>query len=551
MPSKSIGLHEPIAEKCSSEVAPTRMQSGSVPSRRASGSVPIRIVSGLSESSSWHGGDLECHARVDFQVDPRHVQSLHADFRPEQPWRIPKQMPNQLSWGRDPETRKVRTFVFEAVSIFSNILAGPGILQFPEMVVQSGWVVSLAVLLIFAILTAKTSCMLAKALRQMSLKERQTSKSAVPRYELSDLVRETFGYRSFLAFQVLLNLGMLLLCLASVVAAGSTVDRLLTVLFGNSYALSLSGSGPVFSPACLPSMDRSSCGTDLFSTTSLGISAGYIVVFLICLPLTFTNFANLMWFQYVALTVTAASVLIFVVTCFAPSSSQEALWHVPPAFGASPGFAVSTCFLSFAIGFAVPSWWNENEPDCPASLAINASVAYTFFFYYLPVAFLPAFAFVIPAGKDALWLFLNPKIVNTVAVAGAYVLAIAGIMPNVIAYSVAMRDNLQSLGPRFTFNTSLLIGCVGPFLIGWALDNPTGFGETFQLVVNWAALAMLGGINFIVPLLIVIKLAGQQDIQQVSSKIDVWTRSEVLQAKALLVVSSLLVVGGYAMNIAV
>jgi len=406
--------------------------------------------------------------------------------------------------------------------------------------------------------------MLAKALREMSLRERQHAKGLCPRYELSDLVREVFGHRAFVSFQIVLNMGMLLLCLASVVAAGSTVDRLLTVLTGNSYVFSLWGSGGWFASACDPTWSRNYCENHLFSTTRLGVSAGYVVVLVICLPLTFTNFANLMWFQYVALAVTATAVVVFIVTCFIPNTSPEYNWHMPPTFGASPGFAVSTCFLSFAIGFAVPSWWNENEPDCPASKAINTSVAYSVVFYYLPVAFLPACAFLIPAGEDALQLFLNSSAVNWAAVVGAYVLAIAGIMPNVIAYSVAMRDNLQSLGPRFTFKVSLLIGCVGPFLIGWALDDPTGFGKTFQLVVNWSAMAMLGCINFIVPLLIVTSLASRQlndsdsDICEQSTvfgdmgcpKIEPWTLDELIQAKIMLAISSALIIGGYAMNLA-
>merc|ERR1712224_134886 len=83
-------------------------------------------------------------------------------------------------------------------------------------------------------------------------------------------------------------------------------------------------------------------------------------------------------------------------------------------------------------------------------------------------------------------------------------------MPNVIAYSVAMRDNLQSLGPSFTFRTSLIIGCIGPVLLAWALDNATGYGVQFEIVMNWAAIGILGIINFIVPQLIAIKLSGQQ-----------------------------------------
>jgi hypothetical protein len=252
-----------------------------------------------------------------------------------------------------------------------------------------------------------------------------------------------------------------------------------------------------------------------------------------------------MWFQYIALTVTLSAVFAFAVTCFIPSTHQQHHWHAPPVVGSDPTFAISTCFFSFAIGFAVPSWWNENEVDCSASTAISASMAYTFVVYYLPIAMLPACAFLVPSDQSALDLFLNADVVNSVAVIGAYLLAILGIMPNVVAYAVAMRDNLQALGPRFTYRTSLLIGCVGPFLLGWLLDNPTGFGATFMLVVKWGALALLGGINFVTPLVIVCKLASQSVDRAGSPGNNFWSKRELREAQGMLVVVLCLLCGGY------
>jgi hypothetical protein len=340
------------------------------------------------------------------------------------------------------------------------------------------------------------------------------------------------------------------------------MDRLLTVVTGNSYAVQLLGNdawgGPWMARACEPWVLSDECvNGHMFDKTKLGISVGYVIVSLICLPLTFTNFANLMWFQYITLGICLFSVLIFIATCFVPSDSAHFHWHVPPAFGSDPGFAISTCFLSFALTFAIPSWWNENEPDCPAEKAINFSVGYTMLVYYLPIAFLPACAFLIPGDEDALDLYLNGDIVNVVAVVAAYSLAIVGIAPNVIAYAVAMRDNLQSIGPFFTFKVSLAIGCVGPFLLGWALDKPTGFGVTFESVVNWVAVVTMGIVNFIVPLSIVIKLASSQlnsasiAGSQVMDdlRIESWKSSELTSAKAMLVASVALVSGGFALNL--
>lgn len=502
-----------------------------------------------SSVSSWHAAGGE---DTSFAPDPRDVKSLHAHFRQEQFWRAPKANFAQLSWSKTSKSKG--KFMLEAVSIFSNILAGPGILQFPAMVTEAGWLASVLFLVLFAVLTARTCCLLAKALKQMVSCEQASvvDPALCPRFELSDLVQETFGRRAFLAFQVVLNLGMLLLCLASVVAAGATVDRLFTVAFGNSYVLAFAGDGSWIQSACPAGMSRSLCGTNLFESTTLGISAGYVAVMAVCLPLTFTNFANLMWFQYVALAVSFMSVMTFVLTCFMPNDSDEYAWHLPAAIGADPGFAISTCFLSFAIAFAVPSWWNENEVDCPAPAAIKSSMVYTLFVYYLPVALLPACAFVIPQNQTALDLFLNGKVVNAAAVLAAYMLAILGIMPNVVAYSVAMRDNLQAIGPFFDFRMSLLIGCLGPFFVGWALDDPTGFGGTFSMIVNWSSLLLLGSINFIVPLLVVCKLSREQQREQstlLAAKCEPWTWQERWEAHIMLAVSAVLVVGGYTLKI--
>lgn len=345
---------------------------------------------------------------------------------------------------------------------------------------------------------------------------------------------------------------MLILTLSSLADAGSTVNKLLRLLFGNSYALELWGNnGFGLVPAC-----ESEVCDHLFSETNLGISAGYLIVVGACLPLMFTDFSNLMWFQYVAMTVTVTAAVTFVVTCFLPSPDPSAGWHTPPALGDSPGFAISTCFLSYAICFAVPSWWNESELDCPAPRAINMSVAYTTVVYYLPIALFPAFAFSIPAQGSALDLFLDPDAVNPVCVCAAYFLAILGIMPNVIAYSVAMRDNLQALGNFFTFKKSFFMGCIFPLLVAWNLDDLTGFGAQFQFVIDWSSIGILGITNFIVPQLIILKLSAEQprdaanDTELIAlPKEASWTSWEHREAKVMLILSLLLVVVGYALMV--
>jgi len=456
------------------------------------------------------------------------------------------QASRQLSWSRDPKARHPVRFTLEAVAIFSNILAGPGILALPAMVQKSGWVLSFLMLVVFTVMTAWISSLLSKALQKMTLQERTSGTSASPRYELADLVRATFGARAFVAFQVVLNAGMLLLCLASIVDAQQAFDLILVKLFGNSFALEFSGTdGLGLVKAC----SSGDCGSELFMETSFGVTAGYIFVCLLCLPLTFTNFANLMWFQYFVMVVTTLAICIFSVTCFLPSPSPippNESWFIPPAFGEDPSLAVSTCFFCFAISFAVPTWWNDNEPDCPATKAINTSMVYTIMMYYLPITVLPAFAFVLPT-ESAMDLFTDPDAVNQVCVFAALGLALIGIMPNIIAYSVAMRDNMQTLGAWFTFRKCVFLGCICPWLFGWSVS----FGAYFQTVVQWTSIGVLGIINFIVPLILVLKLSRIQQeakarkslltttdggvlvMAAVPREVEPWTSGEIVAARVM------------------
>ena len=89
--------------------------------------------------------------------------------------------------------------------------------------------------------------------------------------------------------------GTFVLCLASLVVAGETVNRLIIVLFGDSLELQVTGEGGFgIKAACSKGADRKDCVWDQYDKTRLGVTMGYVVVVSLCMPLTLTKFADSM-----------------------------------------------------------------------------------------------------------------------------------------------------------------------------------------------------------------------------------------------------------------
>jgi hypothetical protein len=200
----------------------------------------------------------------------------------------------------------------------------------------------------------------------------------------------------------------------------------------------------------------------------------------------------------------------------------------------------------------------------PVEKALGVSVMFATVGYYLPIAFIPGFfipgQFANPHTQNALVFFYDQHKVRFTSQVAAYSLAVVGIMPNIVAYSVAMRDNVQGLGGALaSFKVSFVVTCIGPWLFAWLFY----FGSSLNSVINWTAIGSNGVVNYIVPLLLVLRLAELQGAETEPETLDEsnlpwsdrplagdlgaprFSAAEVLQARILLVVACLVVLSGY------
>jgi hypothetical protein len=107
----------------------------------------------------------------------------------------------------------------------------------------------------------------------------------------------------------------------------------------------------------------------LFSEHSgLVLSAGYVLVMCVCLPMGLLNLDDNMYVQ-----VFSSFILVGVTGCFGWQFVHKGLQlSTLPLIGAESGSVAGVVMFSFASVVSVPSWANEKKPDCSTTQTVRA-----------------------------------------------------------------------------------------------------------------------------------------------------------------------------------
>jgi len=160
---------------------------------------------------------------------------------------------------------------------------------------------------------------------------------------------------------------------------------------------------------------------------------------------------------------------------------------------------LGTVMFNFVVGVAVPSWCNEKKPTTNATHVIVAStsIAALLFLY---VGFLGSVAFHYSNEETLLTLITECKSCFVLTRMTAFYLPAAVFLTSIPVYSIIVKYNLLE-NNICKKPMAFFISVIVPWLFAVPFYTGTGLIE----VINWASLFLQSFINFILPMILLIK----------------------------------------------
>lgn len=356
-----------------------------------------------------------------------------------------------------------------------NQIYGPGVLAIPIVFQQGGWVLTTIVLAAFLLISSFSSTLLCEALSLIP-----GNKNFEKHIEYSGAVKHFFGRKWYYVFQVFLNLCLQSYNIASIIICAQSVDQFLVFLFGKTCALELLPH---------PQFHLVNNLHDLYDSTGLSITAGYLVIMCICLPTGLLNLADNV--KVVQLISFIALVVLLGEFCgqfihMGPDSRRV------PAMGDQFGQLISVFIFSWAFVMFIPSWVNEKKPGVSVNKVIWAS-SLASFVGYIAIGLLAAFAFP-PLHSDDLLTEMSKPGNPVITIVASYLFSLGVIAPGIPVCLITTRYNLY-VGKVCGKGASYFFGVVLPWLVAFCFLQ----GEVFAMLLNWSSLIVNGIVNFIIP----------------------------------------------------
>lgn len=309
---------------------------------------------------------------------------------------------------------------FAGIALLINNITGPGVPQLPNMFIESGWLFPTVTILAIWAMTSLSTVMYAEAMRKIPGNEHFRG-----RLEYTSIVDYYFGRRAYIASQIGLNGALQSLNIISVIQSAQVMDNAIAAIWGNTCAFDItpftidatgdggSGSAGVGFTGALPqSTEFWSCidtgGAPQFVTVGQGdpwgchvvVTMGFIVTFLITLPMGYFNLDDNMIIQVIAFILTILCWFVWVIAAFQSpafdggswtgldpaymAANPNATWSIPmiqtadcAANGgcASQAGVLGTVLFNFGFVTTVPSWINEKRSD----VSVNKTVWFSSF----------------------------------------------------------------------------------------------------------------------------------------------------------------------------
>lgn len=370
-----------------------------------------------------------------------------------------------------------------SIALNLNNVMGPATVAFPMIYQSSGWLVPTVLLVAVCIMSAFSATMLCEAMQRIP-----GNHNFIKRFEFTTTVRHYWGERWYIISQILINICLQCLNIASIIVASQVMDEVLVDFFGKTYGFEY-----------LTGEMRASPFADLREFDNV-ISAGFILCLLICAPFGLLTLDENMWFQWFSLAALLLSCYMFVCDFLSlPLYSDRVPMIVDTLEGQSQVLGVIV--FSYAFVITVPSWVNEKAPSVSTTRVIWYSCFLGLLFQMI-IGYLAALAYPDLSGHADILPVMNDSPLGSPSMRrftrhAVYLFSFGTLIPGIPIYSILVRYNLlmgDVCGPKGAF--------VGSLVVPWVVSMFLYRGSGFKVLVNWTALLLQGFVNFTIPALL-------------------------------------------------
>jgi hypothetical protein len=370
------------------------------------------------------------------------------------------------------------------VCLLVNSMTGPALISIPAVIQDSGWLTPAVIVLVFWAISSLSSLALCEAMSYYPGNDR--FQDAV---ELTTLVKYHFGSVMYYIIFTILNTCLLSLNVASIIATAQTIDFA-------ALALAKHTCGLEFYPRFMAINCIMEAVPD--HPTPFGpvyiLSVGMVLVLLVVVPLGYINLNKNIVVQIGAVLSVIAMTIIWTVD-FARVGFESRLetfgWKQEPVLG--------TIMFNFVVGVTVPSWCSEKKlTTSPRKVIFTSTALAAGIFLY--VGLLGAAAFKYAPNENFLTLVTQCERCSIITRITGYYLPSAVFLTSIPVYSIIVQYNLvenKICGKILAFFVSVVVP--------WCFAVPFYTGAGLLEVINWASLFLQSFINFILPMIIVIK----------------------------------------------
>lgn len=372
------------------------------------------------------------------------------------------------------------------------------------------------------------------------------------RLEYSSIVKYYFGHRWYVASQIGLNGALQSLNIISVIQSAQVMDAAISSIFGTTCGVNLTPFTGVWTDDTGP--HNLAHSADFFSCVNLAdvdqgnpwgchivLSAGYLLVAAMAIPCGRWNLDDNMVIQVVAFVLTVAFWIIWVAASFSKISENSAQGDFPsiPAINNTPGVGSQAAWLGnilFNFGYVttVPSWVNEKRPRVSANKTLWVSTTACIGVYFA-IGIVGALAYgdvlqglvtntcarqkdhpEFNCPNDLMQALTHSQTAPTSWSAhgwsdsllsmSVYLFPIAAVVSSIPIFSIVIKYNLLENG--FSNKSSFAFAVLFPWMVGFPLLY---MPNVLAQIVNFTSLFFVTFTDFIVPLILYVKLQHQRN----------------------------------------
>ena len=391
--------------------------------------------------------------------------------------------------------------------LLTNNILSTGMVQIPGLFQSAGWALPTLAFVLTGAWTCVCALLLARVMTRIA-----GNRAFEKRVEFANVLELLLPRWASLAALFALLATFVASNISNVVVSAQVADDILLQAAGRTCALVLfpqpaAGASPF---QCVALSDAGAQIADSPFGASYVVSAGFLVVAAICVPLSYVALDENVVFQVVGVALNIACVLVWAANFVAMGLSADNMpaFAAPPAPGSSGGGGSSwvvsayspllpTVMFNFAFVATCPSWLNEKGPGISVTRTFVAACSLASALYLL----LGVFGALSPvdftsSGADVLTIIVGgqtPGVWQASQIA-AYVFPAANLMTSIPIFSVMVRYNLVNarlMSPLFA--NAVAIG------LPWALALLFYSGNTLSELINWSSAAFFGAVNLVLP----------------------------------------------------